>query len=49
MKYFDVGGTVTDLDGDGLLEVILSHGESAEQPLTVYKLRSTEVCATPTK
>ncbi|XP_066937424.1 cartilage acidic protein 1-like [Macrobrachium rosenbergii] len=32
------GGTVTDLDGDGVLEVILSHGESAEQPLSVYKL-----------
>ncbi|XP_064103801.1 cartilage acidic protein 1-like isoform X2 [Macrobrachium nipponense] len=34
------GGTVTDLDGDGVLEVILSHGESAEQPLSVYKLSS---------
>lgn len=36
------GGAVTDLDGDGKLEVILSHGESSEQPLSVYKLNPQE-------
>lgn len=37
------GGAVTDLDGDGKLEVILSHGESAEQPISVYRVNSDEV------
>lgn len=36
------GGTVTDLDGDGRLEVIISHGESSEQPLSVYRLHPEE-------
>ncbi|KAK7074948.1 Cartilage acidic protein 1 [Halocaridina rubra] len=36
------GGAVTDLDSDGKLEVILAHGESAEQPLTIYKLNPNE-------
>uniref|UniRef100_A0A8C4RCI1 Cartilage acidic protein 1 n=1 Tax=Eptatretus burgeri TaxID=7764 RepID=A0A8C4RCI1_EPTBU len=30
------GGVVTDLNGDGTLELLLSHGESKVQPLTVY-------------
>ncbi|XP_072165405.1 cartilage acidic protein 1-like [Diadema setosum] len=33
------GGAVTDFDGDGQLELILAHGESAEEPLTVYRPR----------
>ncbi|XP_042341794.1 cartilage acidic protein 1a [Plectropomus leopardus] len=32
------GGTVTDLDGDGQLELLLAHGESAKQPISVFKV-----------
>ncbi|XP_077574900.1 cartilage acidic protein 1a [Stigmatopora nigra] len=32
------GGTVTDLDGDGLLDLLLAHGESAAQPISVFKV-----------
>lgn len=32
------GGTVTDLDGDGQLELLLAHGESYEQPISVFKV-----------
>ncbi|XP_065575837.1 cartilage acidic protein 1-like isoform X2 [Artemia franciscana] len=32
------GGAVTDFDGDGKLELIVSHGESARQPLSIYKV-----------
>lgn len=32
------GGTVTDLDGDGRLELLLAHGESARQPISVFKV-----------
>ncbi|XP_062244600.1 cartilage acidic protein 1a isoform X2 [Platichthys flesus] len=32
------GGTVTDLDGDGQLELLLAHGESAQQPISVFKV-----------
>jgi len=35
------GGAVVDLDGDGKLELILSHGESGKQPLTLYKVEDT--------
>ncbi|XP_040001885.1 cartilage acidic protein 1a isoform X2 [Xiphias gladius] len=31
------GGTVTDLDGDGQLDLLLAHGESAPQPISVFK------------
>ncbi|XP_029465995.1 cartilage acidic protein 1 isoform X2 [Rhinatrema bivittatum] len=31
------GGAVTDFDGDGLLDLILSHGESMAQPLSIFK------------
>lgn len=43
MAMIYTGGAVTDLDGDGKLEVILSHGESAEQPISVYRVNSDEV------
>ncbi|CAL4226318.1 unnamed protein product [Meganyctiphanes norvegica] len=36
------GGAYIDLDGDGRLELILSHGESAEQPLSIYRINSEE-------
>lgn len=32
------GGTVTDLDGDGQLELLLAHGESTQQPISVFKV-----------
>lgn len=35
---FPTGGTVTDLDGDGQLELLLAHGESAQQPISVFKV-----------
>ncbi|KAK1885890.1 Cartilage acidic protein 1 [Dissostichus eleginoides] len=31
------GGTVTDLDGDGQLDLLLAHGESVQQPISVFK------------
>lgn len=33
------GGAVTDIDGDGQLELLLSHGESASEPLSVFRPR----------
>lgn len=39
---FWTGGTVTDLDGDGQLDLLLAHGESAQQPISVFKV--TQVC-----
>ncbi|XP_013403815.1 cartilage acidic protein 1 isoform X2 [Lingula anatina] len=35
---FGTGGAVTDLDGDGQLELLLSHGESSRQPLEIYNV-----------
>ncbi|KAL7990701.1 hypothetical protein Chor_014131 [Crotalus horridus] len=32
------GGVVVDFDGDGKLDLILSHGESMAQPLSVFKV-----------
>ncbi|KAM9819018.1 cartilage acidic protein 1-like isoform X1 [Syngnathus typhle] len=32
------GGTVTDVDGDGQLDLLLAHGESAAQPISVFKV-----------
>jgi len=34
------GGAVTDLDGDGILELVLSHGESGRQPVTLYQVKT---------
>ena len=31
------GAAVADIDGDGVLELLISHGESGYQPLTLYK------------
>jgi hypothetical protein len=31
------GAAVADIDGDGILELLVSHGESGVQPLTLYK------------
>ncbi|XP_042358746.1 cartilage acidic protein 1 [Plectropomus leopardus] len=32
------GAVATDFDGDGRLELLISHGESAAQPLSIYKV-----------
>ncbi|XP_057698901.1 cartilage acidic protein 1a [Corythoichthys intestinalis] len=32
------GGTITDVDGDGQLDLLLAHGESAAQPISVFKV-----------
>ncbi|XP_066549433.1 cartilage acidic protein 1 isoform X2 [Amia ocellicauda] len=32
------GAVVTDFDGDGRLDLLVSHGESAAQPLSVFKV-----------
>uniref|UniRef100_A0AAQ4R4W2 Cartilage acidic protein 1 n=1 Tax=Gasterosteus aculeatus aculeatus TaxID=481459 RepID=A0AAQ4R4W2_GASAC len=32
------GGTVTDLDGDGQLDLLLAHGESFQQPISIFKV-----------
>ncbi|KAF7656677.1 hypothetical protein LDENG_00037740 [Lucifuga dentata] len=32
------GGAVTDLDGDGQLELLLAHGGSVSQPISVFKV-----------
>lgn len=29
---------MTDLDGDGQLDLLLAHGESARQPISVFKV-----------
>ncbi|KAM9559739.1 cartilage acidic protein 1 [Salvelinus alpinus] len=32
------GAAVTDFDGDGRLDLLVSHGESAAQPLSIYRV-----------
>lgn len=36
------GATITDFDGDGLLDLLVAHGESASQPISVFKVN--QVC-----
>ena len=36
---FGTGAAVADIDDDGILELLVSHGESKEQPLTLYKAK----------
>ncbi|KAG9262675.1 cartilage acidic protein 1 [Astyanax mexicanus] len=33
------GATVVDFDGDGYLDLLVAHGESASQPISVYKVK----------
>lgn len=35
-KGYGTGAAVADLDGDGRLELLIAHGESIAQPLTLY-------------
>ncbi|XP_041961508.1 cartilage acidic protein 1a isoform X1 [Alosa sapidissima] len=32
------GATITDFDGDGMLDLLVAHGESATQPISVFKV-----------
>lgn len=32
------GAAVTDFDGDGLLDLLVTHGESAAQPISLYRV-----------
>ena len=34
------GAAVADIDNDGVLELLISHGESAPEPLTLYKAKT---------
>ena len=34
---YGTGGAIGDFDGDGRLELVVSHGESASQPLSLFK------------
>ncbi len=34
------GAAVADVDGDGVLELLIAHGESGEQPLSLFKARN---------
>ena len=36
---FGTGAAVADIDNDGILELLVSHGESKAQPLTLYKAK----------
>ena len=36
---FGTGAAVADIDDDGILELLVSHGESRAQPLTLYKAK----------
>ena len=36
---FGTGAAVADIDNDGILELLVSHGESRAQPLTLYKAK----------
>ncbi len=37
------GAVACDFDGDGRLELLVSHGESAAQPLSVYRVNQVTV------
>lgn len=45
MSHHDgpTGAVATDFDGDGRLELLVSHGESAAQPLSVYRVLQVRV------
>ena len=41
-KGLGTGAAVADIDNDGLLELLISHGESGLQPLSLFKFNSDE-------
>ena len=36
---YGTGAAVADIDNDGILELLVSHGESRDQPLSLYKAK----------
>ena len=38
-RGYGTGAAVADIDNDGILELLVSHGESKEQPLSLYKAK----------
>ena len=36
---YGTGAAVADIDSDGVLELLVSHGESFDQPLSLYKAK----------
>ena len=36
---YGTGAAVADIDNDGVLELLVSHGESIDQPLSLYKAK----------
>lgn len=42
-----LGAVATDFDGDGRLDLLVSHGESAAQPLSVYRVNQVSVWEIP--
>ena len=36
---YGTGAAVADIDNDGILELLVSHGESFDQPLSLYKAK----------
>ena len=39
IEGYGTGAAVADIDNDGILELLISHGESKAQPLTLYKAK----------
>ena len=39
IEGYGTGAAVADIDNDGILELLVSHGESKAQPLTLYKAK----------
>ena len=38
-KWFGTGAAVADIDNDGILELLISHGETSPQPLSLFKAK----------
>lgn len=38
---------MTDFDGDGQLDLLVTHGESAAQPISVYRVNQVSIRLVP--